>query len=723
MSDTNNYNSDKKKVSIKNLYLDPNNYRFIDNKNYKKVSIEDITSDIIQKRTLNFLIGEKRKGIADLLKSYKSNGFLDVDQIQVESIGDGKYRVLEGNRRVAALKVLQQDYKEHAIDLGEFSTETFGRVPIVVYEKSENGEHEIIMGLKHISGNKKWPPLNQAQLIHDLVNIHKWEEDAICDALGIETKNSLYRSLRTISLINDFKKSEFGDQFETDMFGIFREIIASRPIKSWIEWDDVNKKPQNQENTERLYSWLSAISVIETDQDGEEIEIIRDAAITKSTEIGTLSKIIKDEDALEELEKKRNITEAYSASSSVGSDQYFKAISNIDQNINDAHSFSKYANNGQKEKIIELKNRLEALLVSQGHKDIVISKGISKRILIDCKTSQFGSITLSKYKGFKSDLEIKNLNRINLFAGENNVGKSSILEAIYLLANQNDINALIELYRRRGKFMNSLPVKWLVKEFVDFQLSAQFDGKLVNVKAHRIVEEDSNIEKSDYLKTLDITSSFNGDDPITSRARLYERKPMEQFYEEIRSICSASYSSPFTMLGKELINEYHETSIQKGTYDRIIDFISKEVDPKIEKITKVGDSEQIRFLVKHRDFEEPLDLTQFGEGLQRIFYISLQLAAAENGIMCIDEIENAIHHSLLVQFSKFIQTLAEKYNVQLFITTHSSECIKAFFENGYKNEQITGYRLYSGDEGVRYKAAKGENLQNQIENFNLDLRG
>jgi AAA15 family ATPase/GTPase len=719
MSDS-NYNSDKKKVSIKNLYLDPNNYRFIDNKNYKKVPTEDITSDNIQKRTLNFLIGEKRKGIADLLISYKSNGFLDVDQIQVESLGNGKYRVLEGNRRISALKILAEDFKNQACDLGNLNSDIFSNVPIVVYEGGMSGEHEIIMGLKHISGNKKWPPLNQAQLIFDLIHKYSWSEVKACESLGI-TKHELRRSIRTLSLIKSYRQSDFGDQFTTDMFGIFREIVASTSIKYWIGWDDFEKKPTKYENAERLFSWLSTVGETVIDEDEEETIVNREPIITKSTEISILAKVVDDQEAIKELEEKRNIIDAYSASSFVGDDKYSKAISNIEHNIEDASSFVKYAKDFRKEKLIDLKNRLDALLVSQGYKDIVISKGPAKRILIDCKSNQFDSISLLKYKGFKPQLEIKNLNRINLFAGENNVGKSSLLEAVYLLASQNDINALLELYRRRGKFMNSLPVTWLVKEFSIFALSGIFDNKPLSIASKLEPEEDITIDKSQYISTLTLTSSFNGDAKKNSKARLFYRGEMEQFYEEIRSVCPVSYSSPFTMLSKELIAEYHEISHKEGTYKRIMEFISEFVDSKIKWITMVDSTG--RFLVEHDDFTEPVDLTQFGEGLQRIFYISLQLAAAQNGIMCIDEIENAIHHLLLVQFSKFIQTLAEEYNVQLFITTHSSECIKAFFENGYKNEQITGYRLYNGEDGVRYKAAKGENLQNQIENFNLDLRG
>jgi AAA15 family ATPase/GTPase len=722
MSENNNFNSDKKKISLKNLYLDPNNYRFIDNKNYKKVEIEDITKDSIQKRTLNFLVGEKRKGIENLLKSFKANGFLPVDQIQVDHLSNGKYRVLEGNRRVATLKILYEDYKNQSCDLVKLDPKIFSEVPIIIYKASHAGEHEIIMGLKHISGNKKWPPLNQAQLIFDLINKHNWTEAKARESLGITTLE-LRRSLRAISLIKDYKESDFGDQFETDMFGVFREIVSSQPLKSWIDWDDNKKLPKNKINTEKLYSWLSEIEETNLNDNDEESVVKREAIITKSTEISTLSRIINDPEAIKELEEKRNITEAYSASSFIGDDKYIKAIANIEHNIDDASSFSKYAKQVDKEKLIELRNKLEGLLVGQGHKDIIITKGIAKRILVDYKTNQFESITLNKFKGFQEGLKFKNLNRINLFAGENNVGKSSLLEAIYLITNQNDVNSLIELYRRRGKFQNSLPVDWLVKEFNNYNIEALFDGKIVKTESVKFDEEDLSIEKSDYLKTLEISSIFNGDNPSITKTRLFERKQMEQFYEEIRCICSSSFSSPFTMLSKELINEYHEISIQRGTYSKIIKFINEHIDNQINKITKVGDTNQIRFLVEHSNFEQPIDLTQFGEGLQRIFYISLQIASAKNGIMCIDELENAIHHSLLIQFSRFIQIMAEEFNVQLFITTHSQECIKAFIENEYHNDQITGYRLIKESDGIKYKAAKGSVLKKQIETFNLDLRG
>ncbi len=139
--------------NLKNLYLDPNNYRFVDNENHKFVGEDNLLDAQVQKRTRTFIEGRGQENIRDLLASFKANGFLDVDIIQVRELGDNKYLVLEGNRRVTALKVLQEFY-ESGFDIGNLDPSIFRSVPFEIHSKEENEKHLIVMGLKHISGNK-----------------------------------------------------------------------------------------------------------------------------------------------------------------------------------------------------------------------------------------------------------------------------------------------------------------------------------------------------------------------------------------------------------------------------------------------------------------------------------------------------------------------------------------------------------------------------------------
>jgi hypothetical protein len=60
------------------------------------------------------------------------------------------------------------------------------------------------------------------------------------------------------------------------------------------------------------------------------------------------------------------------------------------------------------------------------------------------------SVKISGYRGF-SDFEMRDLGRVNLLVGRNNSGKTSVLEALYLLGTAGDAFAFWQLCTRRGE--------------------------------------------------------------------------------------------------------------------------------------------------------------------------------------------------------------------------------------------------------------------------------
>ncbi|MBK9368338.1 MAG: hypothetical protein IPN01_18860 [Deltaproteobacteria bacterium] len=70
-------------------------------------------------------------------------------------------------------------------------------------------------------------------------------------------------------------------------------------------------------------------------------------------------------------------------------------------------------------------------------------------------------------------------------------------------------------------------------------------------------------------------------------------------------------------------------------------------------------------------------------------------------MLLIDELECAIHTSLLIPFTRLIQELAVELNVQVFITTHSKETVDAFLFNDYRTEDIVAYGLPRGETARR----------------------
>ncbi|MEA2027799.1 MAG: ParB N-terminal domain-containing protein, partial [Campylobacterota bacterium] len=276
----------KRSYNLKNLYLDPNNYRFVDNDDYIQVDDTKLLDDRIQKRTRSFIEGNKRENIKDLISSFKTNGFLDVDVIQVRDLGDNNYLVLEGNRRVATLKALQEDY-ENGLPIGNLDPERFKKVPFEIHDNEATGKHLIIMGLKHISGNKKWSAINQAKLIYDYLKPY-WGEDnyneketQLCNSLGI-SKQKLRNSQRAYHLILAYKQSDYGDQFESEDYSLFIEITKKPTIKEWLEWSDQNYEAKNYNNIQRLFSWISKVDEFSDNDEEDEESEKREPIISKT---------------------------------------------------------------------------------------------------------------------------------------------------------------------------------------------------------------------------------------------------------------------------------------------------------------------------------------------------------------------------------------------------------------------------------------------------------
>ena len=102
--------------------------------------------------------------------------------------------------------------------------------------------------------------------------------------------------------------------------------------------------------------------------------------------------------------------------------------------------------------------------------------------------------------------------------------------------------------------------------------------------------------------------------------------------------------------------------------------------------------DRVRYsVVKTGRFPDPLPLANMGEGIQRIFALALAMSTASNGYLLIDEFESGLHHSIQADVWRAVFKLAHEWNVQVFATTHSWDCVSAFQEAATENE----------DEGAR----------------------
>jgi hypothetical protein len=281
-------------VDLSNLLLDPNNPRFSElGEELNPIPEGRFADEKVQANTL-----EKMKDplfdVAELRDTIKTIGFLPMDRIVVRkwkgSTQDAKqkYVVIEGNRRVTALKWL--------INLHDIGKETFDGDKIDNLSKLECLELEdaavttsatlILPGLRHVSGVKEWGAYQKAKAVHALRRSGMSPQEA-AQSLGLSTRaaNSAYKCFLALEQMK--ADEEYGEYAEPKMYSYFEEVFKRSNLRTWLGWNDELERFTEEERLTEFYSWMTPQSEDNPSPKLPESKSVRD-----------LSQIISDENAL-----------------------------------------------------------------------------------------------------------------------------------------------------------------------------------------------------------------------------------------------------------------------------------------------------------------------------------------------------------------------------------------------------------------------------------------
>ena len=713
-------------VSLARLYLDPNNFRFVDNPEYRPVAAEDVFSRDVQRLTSTFLLGKSQEHVQDLIASIKENGWLDIDPILVERQEGGRFLIVEGNRRVATLKHLQREYDGGAAHLGKLDVALFSRVPVVLHDTADERQHMVMMGLHHISGKRRWPAINRALAMQRLQEQFNGDADAARRALGV-SKQDFNRSVRTLALVDAYKSSDYGDQFKSDQYTLFREALGRPAIRSWLGWSDSDSVARDAGNLDRLFNWMSQVDDTDDgDVDYTDVDTRQESSpvITTLGHVRELAKLIEDPIALKRLEETRSLQEATLSSDLLVKTEIERAFGDCDDGILRLNKRVGELDSEDLDRVEHLIGKLHG--ISYAHKRRPAASGgrMPWQPFNERTHSQFSTVRVNAYRGI-SGLALEGLERVNLIAGINNAGKTSLLEAIYLLAHQNDETALLDVTRWRGRMEGELDPVWLTQQLqhvihIDGHFDA-FEENVASLDIQRIDQPDEDIKnQTSFLTKLLIKSSYGGKGQSANVALFSDGNHRATFQGQ-HWLCRSALTSPFWASRTDVLTEANEAALEAGVKAKVIDFIAEHIDEAITNIELV--KEPNHFLVSHKGFDQASDLSSFGDGMRRIFEIGLLFANVRGGVLLIDEFENAIHTALLDPFTRIVQELAAEHDVQVFLTTHSKETLDAFIKNGYRTDDIAGYGICRGPDGAHARRFDGDKLLRLNRAVDFDLRG
>lgn len=342
---------------------------------------------------------------------------------------------------------------------------------------------------------------------------------------------------------------------------------------------------------------------------------------------------------------------------------------------------------------------------------------------IECPQCQFSTVRIDEYRGVDG-LVLEDIRRINVIVGANDVGKSSLLEAIYLLAHQNDEMALLNAMRWRGRLNEEPDPTWLVDQIQPrMDIAGNFDllpDNAARLTVRRVDDPGNDIKgHTSFLARLVIESYYGGKAHSTEVA-LFSDRPHRTQFEGRNWLCHAALISSFGAERTELARA-DETALEIGVKAKVINFIRTHLNPGITNIELADD--QRRFLVRHVDFDRTADLSSFGDGVRRVFEIGLLFAAVRGGVLLIDDFECAIHPQLLTTFTSVVRELAREHNVQVFLTTYSKEAVDAFVLSEHTPEDLAAYAICRDQDGAAARRFDGEQLARLHKALDFDLRG
>lgn len=287
---------------VKDLDFDANNPRFP----------QKIAQGPVEALLQRFVRDER---LLEVVESIGNHGFFPGEPLLVVPVGN-RYRVVEGNRRLAALKLLTKELEppsgrttiQDAVEAAQFRP---AKVPCLVFDD----ENEILryLGFRHITGIKAWSALQKARYAERMYQKYKSlpEEEGL-RLLARETgsrKDTIGQMLTALRLYDKAEEKNFyglpivPDQIEFSVLGTALSYTGLTDFLGLESRTDIKIKGLDEHALKELFDWLFVV-------EGRSKPVV-----SESRNLRKLAAIVSSDAAIVALRKFGNLDEAYELSS------------------------------------------------------------------------------------------------------------------------------------------------------------------------------------------------------------------------------------------------------------------------------------------------------------------------------------------------------------------------------------------------------------------------
>ncbi|NHA80585.1 AAA family ATPase [Helicobacter pylori] len=318
------------------------------------------------------------------------------------------------------------------------------------------------------------------------------------------------------------------------------------------------------------------------------------------------------------------------------------------------------------------------------------------------------SVRIKNFKNFKNT-QIDGFTKLNIITGQNNAGKSNLLEALYCLVGKSmhPCTNVLEIYDNIRKEPLTSESKSLMFYGLDTEKKIQITTTLDNnqtldLQIKFIANEKQKVIESQIIPTAEQTQ-------MPSQLNFTLKKNNKEIYNDHLNI-TKTYN--FLPIPNQSGYNRQFKNFEPNQLQKLLPFESATIIPSdvayrqvhmIQAVSKICSNNQLeeelnkhlnqfdnniqsisfntnnQLKLKVKGIKEKVPLSVFGDGLKKYLHIVSAFMADNAKTIYIDEVENGLHFSrmklLLRCVIDFINDNKDG-NLQVFMTTHSQEFIE-----------------------------------------------
>ena len=385
------------------------------------------------------------------------------------------------------------------------------------------------------------------------------------------------------------------------------------------------------------------------------------------------------------------------------------------------------------------------------------------------------NVSIDGFRGLRN-LALDGLGPLNLLVGENNSGKTSVLEALSILCNPYHPHEWLAMVRRRDfgglDETRIQSLRWCFRQvghlaIPDFMFDGQCEMRCVGkfpLRQLRIIYKDivgepssKEVERMNRFRggsmgSLEIEEEWRGAeiahfvnfDPQESQSNVFhtgthsviepiviqiweeDRMPGRPYRIRRRGNLATDTLTPYSyQLNRLQVRSHSFASLTDSIDGRhsVLELVTK-FDPDITAIEILSlRGRNPAIYLRHKRLG-PAPLSIFGDALRRAVLLASTLYMLKGGgVLLIDELETGIHVSALAKVFAWLATAARDLGVQVVATTHSLEAVDAVAESVTDRiDDLVTFHLDQTQEGTRVKRIPGELLLRLRRERGLDVR-